>query len=59
MMAIAASGNLDQRPETSMRTPQMSAMSARMNEIVSAGMYTSRAHEVGDLLTAAAVSLWS
>lgn len=37
----------------------MSAMSARMNPIVSAGMCTSRAHEVAGRLTDAAVSLWS
>jgi hypothetical protein len=43
MIAIAASGYRDQRPETSIRMPQMSAMTARMNVTVSAGMRTSRA----------------
>ncbi len=34
MTAIAASGHLDQRPETSMRTPQTSAMSESRRLIV-------------------------
>jgi hypothetical protein len=35
MIAMAARGNLDQRPEMSMRMPQMSAMSVsrRLSEI--------------------------
>jgi len=57
MIAIAASGYRDQRPETNMRIPQMSAMSARMTGIVSV-MCSSRAM-VGGRLTTAAVSLWS
>src|SRR5437879_9031947 len=39
MTAIAASGKRDQRPETSMRTPQMSATTARIRLI---DMVTSR-----------------
>jgi hypothetical protein len=42
-----------------MRMPQISAMSARTRVAVSAGMCTSRAHEVGGRATVAAVSLWS